>query len=219
MKLRAKLKKTIGTNKQLFLGLAIGALIMLPTGVYVNTRNNSHQADQGSTTLETKPATESNQIQNLAPVTEQQNQSSAEIPKPSGGGDYHIAVTCKDIVIPYETQYYDDPYMYVGETKVDRAGTNGLKKDCTRTYDGKDWGKYLGLVQKEVYTETYPKDAYVGRGTKPKPTATQPTNPTYTYEQALQMAKNKCLPIAQASGTGSSAYQVCLQTALGTYGY
>jgi len=83
MKLLAKLKKTIGTNKQLFLGLAIGALIMLPTGVYVNTRNNSHQADQPNTTLETKADNDSTEAKSLDTITGQpaptqsSNQSSA----------------------------------------------------------------------------------------------------------------------------------------------
>ena len=83
MKLLAKLKKSIGTNKQLFLGLAIGALIMLPTGVYVNTRNNSHQADQPNTTLETKADNDSTEAKSLDTITGQpaptqsSNQSSA----------------------------------------------------------------------------------------------------------------------------------------------
>jgi len=219
MKMLTKLKKAYKNNTLLATVLAVITVLVLfiPIAVVANKLSSSRQLTPAPA-VETPKATDTSKAITPAPQEQTSTETNTPPPKPSGNSDYHITVTCKDIVIPYDTQYYDDPTLYVGETKVDRAGVNGVKKDCTHTYDGKDWGKYYGLTQKEVYTETYPKAAYVDRGTKPKPSSTPPT-PTYTYQEALQIAQNQCSPIAQASGTGSSAYLVCLQTVLSNYGY
>jgi len=153
------------------------------------------------------------------PVKSSTNSEANIVPKPSGNGDFHVSEVCTEIAIPYETDYHDDSSMYIGDTRVAITGTNGVRKDCTKTYDGKDWAQYYGLTYKDVRDEVWPRTALVYKGTKP--IATTPTTPTYTYEQALQIARNTgtCMQIAQASGTGSSAYQQCLSLVMKDYGY
>ena len=117
---------------------------------------------------------------------------------------------CTNTPIPYRTYYRDDPYLYVGETD-EYGGTNGSKATCKSAFNGSTYS----------YTVTYPYDKVVYRGTKTKePVASTPAN-TYTYQQVLSIAKNNpnCVTIALASGTGSSAYLVCIQTVLKQYGF
>lgn len=213
--------KTLGKHKIVAVLFTVVLLLLIVVPIVLATNSLSNNKQQTTPTSIGDTVAPINTNKAVDPVSQEQASTAIDVPpsKPSGSGDYHITKTCKDIAIPYQIQYYDDSYLYVGETKVDRAGVNGLKKDCTEVYDGKDWGKYYGRTSNEVYTEVYPTDAYVDRGTKPKPTTTPPTNPTYTYEQALQLATSQCSPIAQASGTDSSAYQSCLSSALGSYGY
>ena len=57
-RLNAKASGFISKNKQLFLGLALGALVMLPTGLYLNERTNNKQGVQIPTqTTEVKEVT------------------------------------------------------------------------------------------------------------------------------------------------------------------
>ncbi len=131
---------------------------------------------------------------------------SGTVPKPNVNGDFHISKVCKDIVIPYETKYYNDSSMDVGDTRVGIVGTNGVKKDCTKTYDGKDWTQYYGLVTKDTYDAIWPRSALVYVGTK-IPTSDPSNTPSRNYDPS------QCSVIAMASGTGSSAYQYCIQHA------
>lgn len=46
MKILSKLRKHIGKNRQLLIGLLIGVVVMLPTGMYISARNNTSQKQQ-----------------------------------------------------------------------------------------------------------------------------------------------------------------------------
>jgi formylglycine-generating enzyme required for sulfatase activity len=69
MKLSTKLVSIISKNRQLFLGLGLGVLVMLPTGVYLNERNNSSQTEVPSTTQESSATNDFSQAQNLEPIS------------------------------------------------------------------------------------------------------------------------------------------------------
>jgi hypothetical protein len=69
MKMGNKAKKLLSNNKKLVVGVTIGALIMLPTTLYVNTKHNN-QVYQENKSVETKPI--NNSVQAQDPVTEQQ---------------------------------------------------------------------------------------------------------------------------------------------------
>lgn len=116
--------------------------------------------------------------------------------------------SCTKTVIPQSTVYENASWMYVGETKT-YPGIDGWKHTCTPSSDG--------YKPEDIVYQGLPTTIY--RGTKPKPEATPTPTNTFSYSQALSTAKGQCSPIAQASGTGSSAYQQCINSVLAQYGY
>lgn len=129
--------------------------------------------------------------------------------KQANSNSVNSPTVCTTTTTPYQTYFRYDSTMYVGET-YEYGGTNGSKKIC----------KYAS-GQTFTYTDVDPYDKVVYRGTKAKKAETITPTVTYTYEQALSIARNTypCPVIAQASGTGSSAYQVCIQSVLKQYGF
>jgi hypothetical protein len=195
----------------------LGIPAITATNIYLSEQNDNHK----NTTSETKsdntytPAKEKtvNNTSTYTDATESLPDAPTNAP---AGSDYSKTENCSKEVLTYTTTYQNDTYMYIGET-TSRGGTDGYKITCTVVYSGADWGDYSG--QTYQYTKDYvlPDDKVVYKGTKKQ--SSDPVSTGYTYEQALSAAKNKCQTIAQASGIDSSAYLVCIDAALATYGY
>lgn len=150
--------KTVKRNKQLVIGVAIGALIMLPMGLYANHRvSNSQRTPReplgGTTTTPLLTDTSSN-TKTLSPTA-----------IPSGTGSSKNATqkfvpgVCTKTTKPQTTVYEDVGWLSVGETKT-YIGVDGWKQTCTPGSDG--------YTPKDVVYDGAPTKIY--RGTSPKQT-------------------------------------------------
>lgn len=97
----------------------------------------------------------------------------------------YTASKCSKTVIPYQTEYINDPDMYVGTTFESGMGWDGYKETCTADSNGYKPTDYT--------SPPYNKKIYIG--TKPKP-ATTPSTPNYSV-------------CNQFVGTG--AYEACIR--------
>lgn len=203
----------IGKNKQLFIGLAIGALIMLPTGLYVNERNSNRQADKPSTTLETKVGNDSSNAQSLNPVTGQpaptQNNSqssggstskpnSTYTPSTTPTSTYKAPV-CTKTPTSYKTYIKIASYLGTGSTTVN-GGTAGYTETCT--------ADSTGYVPYKVPLNPVDKYIYVGTGGI---TATTPPRTTPPEADQLDRIKADCSVQLSVHGN-QEAYQLCVST-------
>lgn len=135
-----------------------------------------------------------------APTTSNQNAQNSN--------NNFVPGVCKRTTIPHQTVYENTETLYVGQTQVAYSGTDGWRQTCTANSNG--------YKPDDVVFDGMPTKILVG--TKPIPPP-QPPAPSYSYDYAMNVARNRCSPIAQGSGTGSSAYQVCISTVLKDYGY
>jgi hypothetical protein len=203
----------IGKNKQLFIGLAIGALIMLPTGLYVNERNSNRQADQGNTTLETKADNDSGQAKTVAPVTGQpttqnssQSSTSSGSNKPSSNytptttpTSTYKAPVCTKTPTPYKTFIKIASYLGTGETTIN-GGSEGYTETCT--------ADSTGYVPYKVPLNPVDKYIYVGTGG-----ITATTTPRTSPPEADQLDRIKADCSMQLAKHGNQeAYQLCVST-------
>lgn len=168
--------------------------------------NKNNTAQQAETKKVTPTTNQSSPTENSKPQPTQNNSSQQSTSQNSSG--QFVAGVCTKTVIPQSTVYEDVSYLYVGETKT-YPGIDGWRQTCTASSDG---FKPADVVSPGLPTKIY-------RGTKPRPETTPTPANTYSYSQALSTAQGQCSPIAQGSGTGSSSYQLCIQTVLKQYGY
>lgn len=203
----------IGKNKQLFIGLVVGALIMLPTGLYVSERNSNRQTEKPTTTQETKANNDTTQAQSLAPVTGQQaptqnnNQpsggstskpSSTYTPSTTPTSTYKASV-CTKTPTAYKTYIKLASYLGTSSTKVD-GGTAGYTETCT--------ADSTGYVPYTVPLNPVDKYIYVGTGGITATTTPRPYPP-----EADQLDRIKADCSVQLSVHGNQeAYQLCVST-------
>lgn len=203
--------KRLHKVRPLYLWLAGLTLVCLVgTGLYVGAQSGvkPQQSERGATTLE----------QDTGGV-ESIDKSSSSVPDPtdatnstqqgtnnstgSSGYTPYTPSECTTTAIPYTTEYIDAPDLYPNQG-YSNGGRDGYIKTCTASS--------TGYKPEDIVSKPYNKRVYVGtRGTS--------SSPTYSYDQALQMATNQCIAVAQSGGTDSSAYQQCLSAALNSYGY
>lgn len=195
--------------------LLIPALSIAAVNIKENQKNKTAgtKSDSSVKSENKQPAQNTNQTTNQSSPTENskpqptQNNSSQQSTSQNSSGQF-VAGVCTKTVIPQSTVYEDVSYLYVGETKT-YPGIDGWRQTCTASSDG---FKPADVVSQGLPTKIY-------RGTKPRPETTPTPTNTYSYSQALSTAQGQCSPIAQGSGTGSSSYQLCIQTVLKQYGY
>ena len=176
----------------------IGLMVVLSiTQEEYSVSKNEPQASPGSETQKnvTEQPSPSQAISNQS-TSPSSPSSSNTSPQP------YVAPVCTKTVVPYTTTFIEAPDLYPSDS-YSNGGRDGEIITCT--------ADSLGNKPKDITYSPYNKRTYVG--TKSDST------PTYTYQQAMQAAQSQCSPIAQASGTGSSAYQVCIETVLNNYGY
>lgn len=189
---------------------AVGVYIILYFKVFqpgverLRHKNNTVQQSETKkitpTTNQPSPKVDSN------PQATQSNNSKQPTNQNSSGKI--VPGVCTKTVIPQSTVYEDVGYLYIGETRT-YPGMDGWRQTCTASSNG--------FKPEDVVFQGLPTKIY--RGTKPRPEATPTPTNNYSYSQALSTAQGQCSPIAQASGTGSSSYQLCIQTVLKQYGY
>lgn len=95
--------------------------------------------------------------------------------------------SCTETVVPYHTEYVDDPNMYVGTTRTSDYAANGSIQHCPGSPD----------------TRVEPINPVVYTGTKPKPSA-----PAKTYDEAASYCSGHGVPV------NSSAWQQCIDAYL-----
>lgn len=122
-------------------------------------------------------------------------QSSQSTPAQTYTPTPYVASVCTKTVIPYETEYIEVDYLYVGETQ-EYSGWDGYKETCTADSTGYKPADYT--------SPPYNKKVYVG--TKQKQSSGSQT--TMTYQQAY----NNCS--AQGVPGNSSAMQQCVNAYL-----
>ena len=137
--LTSKIKSFMGKNKQLFMGLVVGALIMLPTGLYVNELNNSRKVNTSATTqTEVKNRTPNETTPMPAePTTEQTKPTPRQATPPPTAPKPYVASVCTKELIPRpapitvvkDFMYKDSPQHY-------QVGRDGWRQTCTRNSDG-----------------------------------------------------------------------------------
>lgn len=211
MKRLAKVNKVIIKNKQLLIGLAIGALIMLPTGLYVNERKSNQQTEQGSTTLDTKANNDNEQAKTIDPVTGQpntnqtSNQSSASsnnkptsTTTPTYTSTYKAPV-CTKTPTPYKTYIKIASYLSTAETTVN-GGSEGYTETCT--------ADSTGYVPTKVPLNPVDKYIYVGTGGI---TATTPPRTSTPEPDQLDRIKADC-SVQLAKHGNQDAYNLCVST-------
>lgn len=203
----------IGKNKQLFIGLAIGALIMLPTGLYVNERNSNRQAEKPTTTQDTKANNDSSQAQSLDPVTGQpaptqsnSQSSGGSTSKPSSTytpsttpTSTYKAPVCTKTPTGYKTYIKLATYLGTGSTTVN-GGTEGYTETCT--------ADSTGYVPYKVPLNPVDKYIYVGTGGI---TATTPPRTSPPEADQLDRIKADCSQQLAVHGN-QEAYQLCVST-------
>lgn len=212
MKLLSKAKKLIANNKQLALGVAIGALIMLPTGLYLNKRNNNRQSSDQTTT--TPQSTTNANLNGLTPIKEQStNQSSSQqsnggtstskpnstyTPSNTPTSTYKPPV-CTKTPTAYKTYISLATYLGTTETKVN-GGTEGYTETCT--------ADSTGYVPSKVPLNPVDKYIYVGTGGI---SATTPPRTTPPEPDQLYRIKADC-SVQLAKHGNQDAYNLCVST-------
>lgn len=212
-----KILSFIGKNKQLFVGLTIGTLIMLPAGLYVNERNNSRQATIPNTAIETKTTPDTTHTQGLTSVAEQStpsqnnnqpsagsnNQQSAGSGKPtstytpSPAYKSYVPGVCSNTPIPYATSLMTATYLGDNQTKV-IGGTDGYTKTCTADSNGSVLPSYtIAPIGKIIYIGTG------GIDINTPPLTTQPP------ADELDRIKSSCSKQLAVNGS-QDAYQFCV---------
>lgn len=208
----AKLKKTLKNNKQLFIGLAIGALVMLPSGLYVNERNNNRQITQPNATLDTQSDNDSINAENLDPATGQpapnqsNNQTSGGTAKPNSTytpsttpTSTYKAPVCTKTATGYKTFIKLATYLGTGSTTVN-GGTEGYTETCT--------ADSTGYIPNKVHLNPVDKYIYVGTGGI---SATTPPRTSPPEADQLDRIKADCSQQLAVHGN-QEAYQLCVST-------
>lgn len=212
MKLISKAKKLLNNNKQLALGVAIGALIMLPTGLYLNERSNNRQASDQTTT--TPQSTTDSSLNELTPIKEQstnqsnsqQSNGSTSTSKPNSTYTPSTTPTstykpysCTKTPIPYKT--YLKLATYLGTTSTDvSGGVEGYTSVCTPdSYGNKPNDANIPAVDKTIYVGT----GGISATTPPRTTPPEPDQ--------LDRIKADC-SVQLAKHGNQDAYNLCVST-------
>ena len=204
-------KTFIGKNKQLFIGLAVGALIMLPTGLYVSERNNNQKTDTPASTLDTKA--DSNSTKNLEVLTEQttptqsnNQQSGGSTSRPNSTYTPSTTPTstykppvCTKTPTAYKTYIKLASYLGTTSTTVN-GGTEGYTETCT--------ADSTGYVPNKVPLNPVDKYIYVGTGGI---TATTPPRTSPPEADKLDRIKADCSQ-QLAVHKNQEAYNLCVST-------
>jgi hypothetical protein len=207
--------KTVGGNKQLIIGVAIGALITLPTGLYINERVSNSQTPQGGTTTTPQPTDISNNTKTLTPTTVQNgatpspSQPSGTVsssgskpttytPSPTYTNTYKASV-CTKTPTAYKTNVQLASYLGSNSTRV-TGGTNGYTETCT--------ADSTGYVPYTVPLNPDNKNIYVGTGGI---TATTPPRTTPPDSDQLDRIKTDCGVQLSVHGN-QEAYNLCVNT-------
>ena len=204
----AKLKKTLKNNKQLWIGLAIGALVILPSGLYINERGNNRQTTQPNTTLDND---RTNTV-SLDPVTGQpapnqnNNQSNGGTSKPNSTytpstttTSTYKAPVCTKTPTGYKTFIKLATYLGTSSTTVN-GGTEGYTETCT--------ADSTGYIPNKVPLNPVDKYIYVGTGGI---SATTPPRTSPPEADQLDRIKADCSQQLAVHGN-QEAYQLCVST-------
>ena len=143
-----KLTKFISTNKQLLGGLVIGALIMLPTGLYISERaSNNQRIETPDTTTQTPTTTQEATPQPaVTPAPTTQTAPPAEQAK-----KFVPSVCTKKYTYRTAPVYVEKDFMLEGEQRR-IAGYDGWVQTCTRNSDGfKPDDVVLEVKQDEIW--------------------------------------------------------------------
>lgn len=212
MKLISRLKKLATNNKQLVVGVAIGALIMLPTGIYLNERNNNRQTGEQTTTAP-QSTTDSN-LNGLTPIKEQSSNQSSSQPnngststnKPSSTYTPNSTPTstykppvCTKTPTPYKTYIQLANYLGTTSTTIN-GGSEGYTETCT--------ADSTGYIPSKVPLNPVDKYIYVGTGGI---TATTPPRTTPPQPDQLDRIKADC-SVQLAKHGNQDAYNLCVST-------
>lgn len=170
------------------LALSLG-LLSSSTDRLKSLHQQQQAKDSGSTTQQiTQPSNQTEQI------GEQFSTSNSEIK------NGYSPSLCTTTVIPYTTEFKDDPTLYIGETREDfmnNRAEDGKVVSCTPDSNGKTLPGYT--------TPSWNKVIY--RGTKPRPDSNLPDN-RIPYSTAV----HNCNSIAsQGGGYSESAFQACMR--------
>lgn len=150
MKSLTKLKKGIGNNRQLLIGLAIGALVMLPTGLYISERASNNQR---TTTPETTTQVQSTTEQTTKQATPQPVITPAPQTAPTTKQvkKFVPSVCTKKYTYRTAPVYVEKDFMLEGEQKR-ITGYDGWVQTCTRNSDGfKPDDVVLEVKQDEIW--------------------------------------------------------------------
>ena len=153
MKSLTKLKKGIGNNRQLLIGLAIGALVMLPTGLYISERaSNNQRTTTPETTTQVQSTTEQTTKQATpqpvitpAPTTQTTPTQTTPAPKKSGVDCVALNNTQQALV----TQGEESNYSYYLNIEEIYANSDETTRNIETT---KAYNNYTTWVNKSKYT-------------------------------------------------------------------
>ncbi len=213
-KYRKALMATFKNNKQLIIGVSIGALIMLPTGLYINEKANNSQKPQGGTTTiplltdnvsNTKTSTATTVPSVATPSPSQSRGTGSSKPTtytptpptaPTNTSTYKPPVCTKSIA-PYTTTIQIASYLGGGSTNV-HGGIDGYTETCT--------ADSAGFVPRPVPLNPYNKIIYVGTGGV---TATTPPRTSQPEADQLDRIKTNCGLQLSIHGN-QEAYNLCV---------
>lgn len=134
MKILQSTLKAIQNNKQLLLGLGLGALIMLPTGLYLNERYNNHRTHPTETVPVTSPQdidlSEESRVSTAKELSEEKQQ--------------HTSTTPTTKPQQQEQPAYTNPCDMQAMQKADQ------KYDQALLANSKELGKKLDVISAEV---------------------------------------------------------------------
>lgn len=147
-----KAKRFIGSNKQLIIGIAIGALIMLPTGLYVNERSKTNQKQQG-VQQPTDTTIKEPEIEKVEPTTEQAPapqttpQQATPAPKKSGVDCVALNNVQQSLINDSEKDNYDN-YLFQKKLIQDDPNETPELKELNITHQ---YNKYQTAVNQQKY--------------------------------------------------------------------
>ncbi len=211
MSLKKALIATVKSNKQLIIGVSIGALIMLPTGLYINERASNSQRPQGGTTTIPQLTDTVSNAKTLTPTTvpsgatPSPSQSSGTgstskpttyTPTPTYTSTYKPPV-CTKTTTPYTTTIQIASYLGGGSTNV-YGGIDGYTETCT--------ADSAGFVPRPVPLNPDNKIIYVGTGGV---TATTPPRTSQPEADQLDRIKTNC-GIQLSIHGNQEAYNLCV---------
>jgi len=165
-----------------------------PGGVVDSFDSSTNKTDTNKQTEAAQPTAQTTQ-----PIS---NQSSAPANNTSAVISPYVPGKCTLTTIPRKTVYEYVSWLYVDETQLRWSGMDGYTNKCTPDSWGNIYGEYT----------TEPQDKVFYAGTTPRPTTV--TGPSYTYNEAYNLAVSNC-----GFAGNTSAYQPCIDAYLSKYGY